>query len=74
MPDTYYQWFMTEDPTERIAGFEWWPSSGEMTFMHRDEPADTWGPPKTVATDIPIDVARNIAKSQGFDVEVEVKQ
>jgi hypothetical protein len=76
----YYQWFTTEEHEQRIAGFEWWPtdkietlmSQGRLVFIHRDQPGDTWGPPTTVAEDVPWTVAQKMAEGQGFTVEVAV--
>ena len=55
----YYQWFMTDEHNARLVGYEWHPEGeftssmtlGRLTFMHREEVGDTWGPPIEVASE-----------------------
>lgn len=79
----YYQWFMTDDHNARIVGFEWFPLDGEIVssmtlgkliFRQRDEPGDTWGPPKTISENIPWVVAQTFAKGEGFHVEIAIHE
>ena len=71
------QWFKTTDYDQRTAGYEWYPSRdgityGPLVFMSRETPYDTWGPPRVIVRDVAVTVARSIATSEGFDVEVEL--
>jgi hypothetical protein len=77
----FYQWFMSGDPTARIVAFEWWPrdgrfessmSLGDLYFKSREDPDDVWGPGKHVG-EMPWVVAQNVARSQGFRVEVAAR-
>lgn len=76
----YYQWFTTEDPTQRLLGLEWWPegtfassmTAGNLTSKHRNHPDDIWSPPAIVALGIPWVVAQSIARQVGCRVEVAV--
>lgn len=78
----YYTWYMTDDSTERIVAFEWWPEGefvssmtvGKMYFKKRATPDDVWDPPFQVGNDVlPWVVAQNIARREGFNVEVAVQ-
>jgi hypothetical protein len=77
----YYTWYMTDDPTQRIIAFQWWPEGefissmtfGKMYLITRDEPGDTWGPPKVIAEGMPWVVAQSLARGQGFNIEVAEK-
>lgn len=73
---TVIDWFMTDDPTNRIAAFTWFSEGagdpmtvGRLTFAHRDEPGDIWGPPKLIAEDMTLATARALATGEGFTVE-----
>jgi hypothetical protein len=76
----YYQWFMTDEHNARLVGYEWHPEGeftssmtlGRLTFMHREEVGDTWGPPIEVASEIAWVVAQSLARGEGFHVEVAV--
>jgi hypothetical protein len=76
----YYTWFMEDDPTSRIVGYEWWPEGeiissltlGNLVFKHRKDPGDVWEPGMQVAKDILWVVAQNLTRSEGFHIEVPV--
>ena len=75
----FVAWFMSGDVNHRIVAFEWWPlpdavdqremTAGELVYKKRDEPGDVWSPPKTVAANVPLIVARRVALGQGFEYE-----
>lgn len=74
----HYSWYMEEDATKRIVAFQWWPegeflssmSVGTLYFITREDPSDVWGPPKKVNDCLPWVVAQNVARREGFNVEV----
>lgn len=77
----YYQWFMSEDPRQRLVAYEWWPaggfmspvSDGKLIFMHRAEPGDTWSPPIDILDGVSYYTAQALAQREGFTVEVAAK-
>lgn len=77
-----YQWYMTEDVTQRIVSYSWVPierdvpltnmTEGLVYFSTRDDPSDVWGPAREIGQ-LPWIGARELANGQGFHVEVSVK-
>jgi len=76
-----YHWYMDVEDEARIVRWVWKPgtgviessmSVGTLEIQSRDSPDDEWTSHKQVTPDIIWTVAQNVARGEGFVVEVPI--